>query len=76
MLRLLDKIPLAPLALGALALGLAPFVPEPHLIRDLRWLFAGELTRPEDLGDLLFHGALPLLLILKFIRMRAGRPRA
>ena len=76
MLRLLDKIPLLPLALGAIALGLAPFVPEPHLVRDLRWLFAGALTQPEDIGDLLFHGALPLLLILKLVRVGTRGRRA
>lgn len=75
-MRWLDKIPLLPLALGALMLGLAPFVPEPHLLRDLRWLFAGELTQFEDIGDLLFHGALPVLLILKLIWVGMTRGKA
>ena len=75
-MRWLDRIPLLPLVIGAVLLGLAPFSPEPHLVRDLRWLFAGELTQPEDLFDLVFHGALPFLLILKLVRLGVTRRRA
>ena len=75
-MRWLDKLPLLSLVIGALALGLAPFFPEPHLVRDIRWLFQGELTEFADIGDLLFHGALPLLLILKLIRMGTTRRTA
>ena len=69
----LDKIPLLPLLVGALLLGAAPFVPEPHLVEKLRMLMAGELARPIDIFDLLLHGALPLLLLLKLGRMAAAR---
>jgi hypothetical protein len=71
----LDKIPLLPLVVGALLLGAAPFVPEPHLVEKLRMLLAGELARPIDVFDLLFHGLLPLLLLLKLGRMAAVRSR-
>ena len=74
-MRWLDPIPLVPLLLGALLRGLAPFTPEPHLVRDVRWLFQGELVRPEDIGDVLFHGALPFLLILKLVRVGRKRTR-
>lgn len=47
----------------ALALGLAPFVPEPHLVEKTRMLLAGELSRPIDIFDLFFHSA-PLALLL------------
>lgn len=69
----LDKIPLLPLVVGALLLGAAPFVPEPHLVEKLRMLMAGELARPIDVFDLLLHGALPLLLLFKLGRMAAAR---
>jgi hypothetical protein len=69
----LDKIPLLPLVVGALLLGAAPFVPEPHLVEKLRMLMAGELVRPIDIFDLLLHGALPLVLLLKLGRMAAAR---
>ncbi len=71
----LDKIPLLPLLVGALLLGAAPFVPEPHLAEKLRMLMAGELARPIDVFDLLLHGALPLLLLLKLGRMAAAKQR-
>ncbi|PLX34313.1 MAG: RND transporter [Hyphomicrobiales bacterium] len=64
----LDQIPLGMLAIAALFLGLAPFVPEPHLVEKLRMLFQGTLTRPLDIFDLLMHGTPVVLLILKLIR--------
>ncbi len=66
----LDRIPLWLLAAAAGFMALAPFVPEPHLWRDLRWLVAGELTRPRDLFDLAWHGALPALLVVRLVRDR------
>ncbi|RMF77523.1 MAG: RND transporter [Nitrospirae bacterium] len=64
----LDRIPLAPLAAAALFLGLAPFVPEPHLVQKVRMLLHGELTRPLDIFDLLLHGTPVVLLALKLLR--------
>ncbi|MBI3574715.1 MAG: RND transporter [Gammaproteobacteria bacterium] len=52
---------------GALLLGLAPFMPEPHLWEKLKMLAAGTLTRPIDIFDLLLHASLPVLLALKLI---------
>jgi hypothetical protein len=73
-MRWLDKIPFAPLAVGALLLGLAPFIPEPHLVEKLRMLSAGTLVRPLDIFDLVLHAALPVLLVLKLLRLRlSGR---
>jgi hypothetical protein len=72
-MRLLDKIPLGPLLVGALLLGLAPFQPEPHLWEKLKMLAAGTLTRPIDIFDLFLHASLPLLLLLKLGRMAARR---
>jgi hypothetical protein len=65
----LDKIPLAPLALLAVVLGLAPFVPEPHLWEKLKMLAAGTLSRPLDIFDLLLHGAPLVLLAAKLVRV-------
>lgn len=66
--RWLDKIPLAPLSVMAIMLGLAPFMPEPHLLEKARMLINGELSRPIDIFDLLMHGALPLVLVFKLWR--------
>lgn len=65
----LDNLPLIPLLLVALLLGLAPFVPEPHLWEKLRMLAAGTLHRPIDIFDLLMHAAPLVVLILKLIRV-------
>lgn len=66
-MRWLDKIPFLPLIVGAILLGLAPFTPVPHLWEKLVMLFAGNLTAPVDIFDLLLHAALPVLLIVKII---------
>ena len=72
-MAVLDKIPLSILLLAALTLGLAPFVPEPHLWEKLKMLVAGQLVRPVDIFDLLMHGAPWLLLAAKLGRMAATR---
>jgi len=69
MLALLDKLPLLPLAIGALFLGLAPFMPEPHLFEKAKMLMAGTLTKPVDIFDLIWHLWLPVLLLVKLARM-------
>ena len=70
MLAWLDRISYMPLIIAALALGLAPFVPEPHLLQKLRMLAAGELVRPLDIFDLCLHAAPATLLLIKLLRAR------
>ena len=65
----LDRIPLTALVIAAIALGLAPFTPEPHLWQKLKMLANGTLSRPIDIFDLIMHASLPLLLAVKLIRM-------
>jgi hypothetical protein len=67
----LDRVPTAGLAVAALALGLAPFVPEPHLWEKLKMLAAGELSRPIDIFDLCMHGGPVVLLAVKLVRSRS-----
>ncbi len=69
----LDRIPLFLLVPLALVLGLAPFVPEPHLWEKLKMLAAGTLVRPIDIFDLAYHGLPALLLVLKLGRMARRR---
>ena len=72
----LDKIPLTALIIAALALGLAPFTPEPHVWQKLKMLADGTLARPIDFFDLIMHVSLPLLLIVKLLRpARLGKKR-
>lgn len=65
----LDKLPLGMLVIIAATLGLAPFLPEPHIWEKLKMLADGALTRPIDIFDLLMHGAPWLLLCAKLGRL-------
>jgi len=65
----LDKIPLMYLVIGAIFLGLAPFFPEPHLVEKTRMLINGTLTKPVDIFDMVMHASLPVLLVIKLIRI-------
>jgi len=69
MKQLLLKIPTSTLIIAALFLGLAPFVPEPHLWEKLKMLADGTLSKPIDIFDLFMHGTPLILLILKFVFM-------
>ena len=65
MTNLIRRLPWFVLILGSLTLGLAPFVPQPHLFEKIQMLINGELSRGIDIFDLLLHGLFPLLLIVK-----------
>ncbi|MDQ6983638.1 MAG: hypothetical protein Q9M44_02875 [Ghiorsea sp.] len=61
------NIPYWLLVVMAIFLALSPFQPEPHLVQKFDMLMAGNLTKPLDLFDVLWH-LLPVgLLISKFI---------
>lgn len=64
----IDRQPLTLFVIAALTLGLAPFVPEPHLVEKLRMVAAGELSRPIDIFDLVMHAAPWVLLLIKLYR--------
>jgi hypothetical protein len=54
---------------ACLTLGLAPFLPEPHLFGKLKWLFGGaEGMNGGDWFDLILHGSPWLWLIFELIR--------
>lgn len=76
MLDWIDRLPTSALIVAALLLGLAPFVPEPHLWQKLKMLAAGELSKPIDIFDLFLHGAPALLLLIKWIRAFGHRPKS
>ncbi len=55
-------------ALASLTLGLAPFIPEPHIWGKLKWIAGGAVGMGAvDWFDTLMHGAPWLLLILSLI---------
>jgi hypothetical protein len=60
--KIKEQLPMALLA--SLTLGLAPFVPEPHIVGKLRWVMGGANGMAlMDWMDLLMHGAPWLWLI-------------
>ncbi|GAB4338289.1 MAG: hypothetical protein Kow0037_22100 [Calditrichia bacterium] len=63
--KLLDKFSWGFLLIAALALGLAPFGRQPHLLEKIGMLWSGQLSRPIDIFDLLMHGFFPVLLLIK-----------
>lgn len=59
---------LGPAAVASITLGLAPFVPEPHLVGKIRWVLGGaEGMQPMDWFDLLMHGSPWVLLIVALV---------
>lgn len=64
----LDALPWTTVLIICGTLGLAPFVPEPHIWQKLKMLVSGDLSQPIDIFDLLFHGLPWILAALKGIR--------
>ncbi|MEC3860255.1 RND transporter [Mesobacterium sp. TK19101] len=62
---ILDRIDLFPIIFACALLGLAPFVPEPHIWEKLTMLVSGTLVKPIDIFDFFFHGLPWLVLALK-----------
>lgn len=53
----------------SLTLGLAPFVPEPHIWEKLKWILAGaEGMRLIDWLDFVMHGTPWVLLAISLLR--------
>ncbi len=70
---------LGPPLLASLSLGLAPFLPEPHIVGKLRWVAGGANgMAPLDWADLAFHGApwvwlVTTLLLVAIDQVRRSR---
>ena len=67
-LALIDRTPLAAFLFLAAILGLAPFIPEPHIWEKLKMLAAGTLTKPVDIFDFVWHVWPFALLAIKLWR--------
>ena len=65
----IDRLPWLLVIVLCLTLGLAPFMPEPHIAEKLRMLRQGTLSKPIDIFDLLLHAAPFLLLLFKVLLM-------
>lgn len=69
MWEMLEQLPLSYAVIAAATLGLAPFVPEPHIWEKIKMLKAGTLKRPLDWFDLLLHTAPFVVLVAKLGQM-------
>lgn len=62
--------------LASLTLGLAPFVPEPHLVGKIRWVLGGAHgMAPLDWADLAMHGAPWIWLLVTLVMVVVDRTR-
>jgi len=71
MIDFLRRTPITLFLMISLTLGLAPFMPEPHIWEKLKMLVAGDLTKPIDIFDMAFHGIPWVLLLAKLGIMAA-----
>ena len=65
-LSVMDQLNWGMVILLCATLGLAPFTP-PHIVEKVSMLMRGNLIKPLDWFDLLFHGIPWILLILKIM---------
>ena len=65
-MQFIRNLPWSLVIVGCLTLGLAPFYP-PHIWEKLVMLFRGELARPVDWFDLLYHSIPWVLLVVKAV---------
>jgi hypothetical protein len=71
--RWLIGLPWVLVAVACATLGLAPFLPMPHVLEKLGMLARGRLVRPIDWIDLVLHGAPWAILVAKGLALRGRR---
>lgn len=62
--------------MGSLTLGLAPFVPHPHIWKQIQNLWYGRTMLGMDWLDLLMHGAPWIALIVILVSMGLEKRKA
>lgn len=56
----------------SLTLGLAPFVPEPHIWGKIKWIWGGAVgMKPIDWFDIVQHG-FPFVLLIRALIIKFG----
>jgi hypothetical protein len=68
MFNWLDKIPYSILIVAAILLLIAPIKPMPHIVEKLIMLKNGNLTKPIDIFDLVYHLIPSILLAIKIFK--------
>jgi len=67
MKNFIKSLPYPILIIMSIFMALAPFQPEPHLVQKFTMLMAGNLTKPLDMFDVLWHLLPIILLVTKFV---------
>lgn len=67
MKNVIKGLPYPLLIIMSIFMALAPFQPEPHLVQKFDMLMAGNLTKPLDIFDMLWHLLPASLLVVKFM---------
>ena len=53
-----------------LALGLAPYFPEPHILGKIKWIWGGATgMKPMDWFDVVLHG-FPFVLLIRLVLIK------
>jgi len=61
--------------IASLTLGLAPFIPEPHLWGKIKWISGGTVgMQPMDWFDFALHGTPWVLLLISILLRFKGKP--
>ena len=70
MLKFIDNFPFSTLIIMTVMLAILPYPMQemPHSLEKLQMLFAGQLTKPLDIFDLVMHTGLILVLVIKSYR--------
>lgn len=59
--------------MASLTLGLAPFLPEPHIVGKIRWILGGAVgMKAIDWFDFVLHGT-PWLLFIRALAIKIAR---
>ncbi|MDH3335594.1 MAG: hypothetical protein OEL50_03015 [Rhodospirillaceae bacterium] len=69
----IDRLPTFPTILIGVWMGLAPFIPEPHLVQKFFMAINGVPFKAIDVFDVFMHGGLAILGVLKIWRVLAKR---
>lgn len=67
MLHWINDTPLIVFIMFAVTLGLAPFIPEPHIWEKIKMIRNRTLTRPLDIFDFVMHCVPWGLLLIKLL---------
>jgi len=67
MKEMIKSLPYSLLIIMSIFMAFAPFQPEPHLVQKFAMFMAGNLIKPLDMFDVLWHLLPIILLVTKFV---------